>query len=129
RNGSGPHDGDSSRRGPGADHVQASAAKRVFVDGDVQDLRRVLAAVDPDHDHDVTSFGTLAVAMRAECAGVIDLRSDTATRPTPGMREAIAAADVGDEQRRVDPTVTELQRRVAELLGQEAALFLPTATM
>jgi threonine aldolase len=60
---------------------------------------------------------------------VIDLRSDTATRPTTGMRAAIAAAEVGDEQRREDPSVTELQRRVAELVGQEDALFLPTATM
>ena len=60
---------------------------------------------------------------------MIDLRSDTATRPTAEMRAAIAAADVGDEQEREDPTVNELQRRVAELLGQEAALFLPTATM
>ncbi len=60
---------------------------------------------------------------------MIDLRSDTATRPTDGMRAAIAAADVGDEQRREDPTVTGLQERAAELLGQEAALFLPTATM
>jgi threonine aldolase len=60
---------------------------------------------------------------------VIDLRSDTATRPTDGMRAAIAAADVGDEQRREDPTVTLLQDCAATLLGQEAALFLPTATM
>jgi threonine aldolase len=60
---------------------------------------------------------------------VIDLRSDTATDPTPAMRAAIADAVVGDEQRREDPTVTELQRRAAELLGQEAALFVPTATM
>ena len=60
---------------------------------------------------------------------MIDLRSDTATRPTDGMREAIAGAVVGDEQKREDPTVDELQRRVAELLGQEAALFLPTATL
>jgi len=60
---------------------------------------------------------------------VIDLRSDTVTRPTPGMRAAIAAAVVGDEQMREDPTVNELQERVAELLGQERALFLPTATM
>jgi threonine aldolase len=60
---------------------------------------------------------------------VIDMRSDTATRPTAGMRAAIAAADVGDEQKREDPTVTALQRRVAELLGQDEALFLPTATM
>jgi threonine aldolase len=60
---------------------------------------------------------------------VIDLRSDTATRPTAGMREAIAAAVVGDEQLREDPSVNALQERAAALLGQEAALFLPTATM
>jgi threonine aldolase len=60
---------------------------------------------------------------------VIDLRSDTATRPTAEMRAAMAAAEVGDEQLREDPTVNELQRRAAELLGQEEALFLPTATM
>jgi threonine aldolase len=59
----------------------------------------------------------------------IDLRSDTATRPTPGMREAIARAEVGDEQKREDPTVNELERRVAGLVGQEEAVFLPTATM
>jgi len=60
---------------------------------------------------------------------VIDLRSDTATKPTSEMRAAMAAASVGDEQLREDPTVNELQRRAAELLGQEEALFLPTATM
>jgi threonine aldolase len=60
---------------------------------------------------------------------VIDLRSDTATKPTAGMRAAMAAAEVGDEQLREDPTVNELQRRASELLGHEASLFLPTATM
>jgi threonine aldolase len=60
---------------------------------------------------------------------VIDLRSDTVTKPTPGMLAAMAAAEVGDEQEREDPTTNELQRRMAELLGHEAALFLPTATM
>jgi threonine aldolase len=60
---------------------------------------------------------------------VIDLRSDTVTQPTAGMRAAIAAARVGDEQKREDPTVTALQDRVALLLGQDAAVFLPTATM
>src|SRR5213592_1850057 len=45
------------------------------------------------------------------------------------MREAIANAEVGDKQRREDPTVNELERRVAELLGQEEAVFVPTATM
>jgi threonine aldolase len=60
---------------------------------------------------------------------VIDLRSDTVTVPTPEMRRAIADAVVGDEQKREDPTVLRLERQVAELLGQEAAVFLPTATM
>jgi threonine aldolase len=60
---------------------------------------------------------------------VIDLRSDTATRPTDGMRAAIATAAVGDEQRREDPSVNALQERAATLLGQETALFVPTATM
>jgi threonine aldolase len=60
---------------------------------------------------------------------VIDLRSDTLTKPTAEMLAAMAAAEVGDEQYREDPTVNELQRRTAELLGHEAALFLPTATM
>jgi threonine aldolase len=60
---------------------------------------------------------------------MIDLRSDTKTRPTPEMREAIASAEVGDEQRREDPTVNELERRAAELLGQEESVYVPTATM
>jgi threonine aldolase len=60
---------------------------------------------------------------------VIDLRSDTMTRPTAAMRAAIAAAEVGDEQVREDPTVTAVQQRAAALLGHEEALFLPTATM
>jgi threonine aldolase len=60
---------------------------------------------------------------------VIELRSDTATQPSPGMREAIAHALVGDEQKREDPTVNELESRAAELLGQDEAIFLPTASM
>ena len=60
---------------------------------------------------------------------MIDLRSDTATQPTEGMRRAIAEARVGDEQKREDPSVNELQARVAALLGQDVAIFLPTATM
>ena len=60
---------------------------------------------------------------------MIDLRSDTLTKPTAGMRAAMAAAEVGDEQYLEDPTTNALQRRMAELLGHEAALFLPTATM
>lgn len=58
-----------------------------------------------------------------------DLVSDTATRPTPGMRQAMANAEVGDEQLDEDPTVNALCERVADLLGQEAALFLPSGTM
>ncbi len=60
---------------------------------------------------------------------MIDLRSDTVTKPTQGMLAAMAAAEVGDEQEREDPTTNELQRRMAELLGHEAALFFATATM
>ena len=60
---------------------------------------------------------------------MIDLRSDTLTQPTPEMRRAIAGADVGDEQKREDPTVIALEERAAELLGHEEAVFLPTATM
>lgn len=60
---------------------------------------------------------------------LIDLYSDTATRPSTGMRAAIASAPVGDEQKGEDPTVNALQDRVAALLGVEAALYLPSATM
>jgi threonine aldolase len=60
---------------------------------------------------------------------VIDLSSDTQTRPTPGMREAMARAEVGDEQLREDPSVNALQQLVAELTGKDAALFLPSGTM
>jgi threonine aldolase len=60
---------------------------------------------------------------------VIDLRSDTKTKPSRGMREAMANAEVGDEQRREDPTVNELERRTAALLGQDEAVYVPTATM
>jgi threonine aldolase len=60
---------------------------------------------------------------------LIDLFSDTVTRPSPAMRQAMAAAEVGDEQRKLDPTVNRLQDMVAELLGKEAALFLPSGTM
>jgi len=59
----------------------------------------------------------------------VNLYSDTQTRPTPAMREAIAAAEVGDEQLRQDPTTVALEERVAELLGHEAAVFLPSGTM
>jgi threonine aldolase len=60
---------------------------------------------------------------------VIDLRSDTQTKPSPAMRRAMVDAEVGDEQRREDPTVLALEERAAAFLGQEEAVFLPTATM
>jgi threonine aldolase len=59
----------------------------------------------------------------------VDLFSDTVTRPTAAMRRAMAEAEVGDEQQREDPTVNLLQDLVAQLLGKEAALFLPSGTM
>ena len=60
---------------------------------------------------------------------VIDLSSDTATQPSEAMREAMASAPVGDEQKGDDPTVNALQEEAAALLGKETALFLPSATM
>jgi threonine aldolase len=60
---------------------------------------------------------------------VIDLRSDTVTRPTAGMRQAMAAAEVGDDVYGEDPTVNALQAEVAALFGHEAALFTPTGVM
>ncbi len=60
---------------------------------------------------------------------IIDLRSDTVTRPTPEMRTAMAAAEVGDDVYGEDPTVNLLERRAAEIFGREAALFVPTGTM
>jgi threonine aldolase len=60
---------------------------------------------------------------------LVNLYSDTQTRPTPAMRRAMAEAEVGDEQSFADPTVIALCERVAELLGFEAAVFLPTGTM
>ncbi len=59
----------------------------------------------------------------------IDLRSDTVTRPTPSMRAAMAAAEVGDDVYGEDPTVNRLEARAAEIFGREAALFVPTGTM
>ena len=59
----------------------------------------------------------------------IDLRSDTVTRPTPAMRAAMAAAEVGDDQYGEDPTMNRLQALCAELLGKEAALWMPSGTM
>ncbi|MBI1745903.1 MAG: aminotransferase class V-fold PLP-dependent enzyme [Acidobacteria bacterium] len=60
---------------------------------------------------------------------MIDLRSDTVTKPTPEMRQAMAEAEVGDDVYLEDPTVNRLEARAAELFGHEAALFVPTGTM
>src|SRR5215470_2873988 len=76
--------------------------------------------------------GTLKIGRnRAETMSepIIDLRSDTVTRPTPGMRAAMAAAEVGDDVFSEDPTVLHLQEKVAAVLGKEAALFVPSGTM
>ena len=59
----------------------------------------------------------------------IDLRSDTVTLPSADMRQAMAAAPVGDDQYGEDPSVNRLQERIAESLGKEAALFVPSGTM
>ncbi|HEX8495212.1 MAG TPA: GntG family PLP-dependent aldolase [Pyrinomonadaceae bacterium] len=60
---------------------------------------------------------------------MIDLRSDTVTKPTPAMRRAMAEAEVGDDVYGEDPTVNRLQERAAEIFGKEAALFVPTGSM
>jgi threonine aldolase len=60
---------------------------------------------------------------------MIDLRSDTVTRPTPAMREAMSSAEVGDDVYSEDPTLNRLEREAAEVFGKEAAIFVPTGTM
>src|SRR4029079_11100274 len=60
---------------------------------------------------------------------MIDLRSDTVTRPSAAMRRAIAEAEVGDDVYGEDPTVNRLQEKVADLLGMEAALYVPSGSM
>ncbi|MFB6195562.1 MAG: low specificity L-threonine aldolase [Haloplanus sp.] len=73
----------------------------------------------PEHDADPAPEGTVA----------IDLRSDTVTRPSDAMREAAHDATVGDDVYREDPTVNELEARAADLVGMDAALYVPTGTM
>src|ERR1700710_1024192 len=60
---------------------------------------------------------------------MIDLRSDTVTKPTAAMREAMASADVGDDVYGEDPTINRLGQRAAEVFGKEASIFVPTGTM
>jgi threonine aldolase len=79
---------------------------------------RAEVGVDPDK-----------VAAVGEVNGVVDLRSDTVTRPTAEMRRAMAEAEVGDDVYGEDPTVNRLEQRAAEIFGKEAALFVPTGCM
>ena len=67
--------------------------------------------------------------MREHPSDRVDLRSDTVTQPTATMRAAMEAANVGDDVLGDDPTVQALQDRLAEMLGKEAALFVPSGTM
>jgi threonine aldolase len=69
------------------------------------------------------------IAETGSKIATIDLRSDTVTKPTPAMRAAMAAAEVGDDVYLEDPTVNLLEKRAAEIFGREAALFVPTGTM
>jgi len=68
-------------------------------------------------------------AEPAAATSTIDLRSDTVTKPTPAMRAAMAAAEVGDDVYAEDPTINLLESRAAQLFGREAAIFVPTGTM
>jgi threonine aldolase len=90
-------------------------------------------ALMPGHDvaSDESSIMTYIPAPRdpKQTPVRINLLSDTQTRPTPAMREAIARAEVGDEQIGDDPTVNVLCERVADLMGKEAAVFMPSGTM
>ncbi|HEX4022933.1 MAG TPA: GntG family PLP-dependent aldolase [Acidobacteriaceae bacterium] len=69
------------------------------------------------------------VAQKEKHTSVIDLRSDTVTKPTPAMRAAMAAAEVGDDVYGEDPTVAQLEARAAAIFEREAAIFVPTGTM
>jgi len=62
-------------------------------------------------------------------AAVVDLRSDTVTKPTPAMRRAMAEAEVGDDVYGEDPTVNKLEQLAAETFAREAAIFVPTGSM
>ncbi len=69
------------------------------------------------------------MSAAADSPSVVDLRSDTVTRPTPAMRRAMAEAEVGDDVYAEDPTLNRLQTRAAEIFGREAALFFPSGSM
>ena len=71
----------------------------------------------------------MRVMITSRDVRLIDLRSDTVTQPTPEMRRAMAEAEVGDDVYGEDPTINRLEARAAEVLGTEAALFVPSGTM
>src|ERR1019366_6848875 len=68
-------------------------------------------------------------AVHQHSSEVIDLRSDTVTKPSPEMRRAMFEAEVGDDVYGEDPTINRLEKRAAEVFGREAALFVPSGTM
>ena len=74
-------------------------------------------------------FSVTSVASVVKLFLMIDLRSDTVTKPTPAMRQAMATAEVGDDVLGDDPTVIALENRTAEILGKEAAVYMPSGTM
>ena len=74
-------------------------------------------------------WGIAAKLMKSGPNKIVDLRSDTVTRPTPEMRRAMAEAEVGDDVYGEDPTVNRLEQRAAEIFGREAAIFVPSGTM
>src|SRR5271157_4004535 len=76
-----------------------------------------------------TSAPESDVKASRRSAPAIDLRSDTVTKPSPEMRQAMFEAEVGDDVYGEDPTINRLEKRAAEILGREAALFVPSGTM
>src|SRR5450756_2983238 len=76
-----------------------------------------------------TSATDSEATVRQHSSDVIDLRSDTFTKPSPEMRQAMFEAEVGDDVYGEDPTINRLEKRTAEIFGREAALFVPSGTM
>ena len=83
----------------------------------------------PDARRSTPGSGLPDARRSVRLLSVIDLRSDTVTKPTPAMRQAMLAAPVGDDVYAEDPTVIELEQRVARLLGHEAGLFCVSGSM
>ena len=77
----------------------------------------------------VASRGTAQDTEERTRVTTVDLRSDTVTKPTPEMRQAMAEAEVGDDVYGEDPTINRLEQRAAEIFGREAAIFVPSGTM